>query len=102
MGLWVVLSVMGVVAGMASWETEAVDARGCPTEGAPVAMLTIVLWLLGLALAAAGLWVNLRRDRRCREVGVRRRLPIIDVLLLLGALVLPWAVYISGFNLCWT
>jgi hypothetical protein len=65
-------------------------------------MLTIVLWLLGLALAAAGLWVNLRRDRRCREVGVRRRLPIIDVLLLLGALVLPWAVYISGFNLCWT
>jgi hypothetical protein len=100
-GLWVLLSVVGVVAGTASWHPASQDSRGCPQDST-VMPATVGLWLAGVVIAMLGLGANVRWDRRFRDTGLRRRLPLIDVLLVLGALVLPWLVYVMGYNLCWT
>ena len=62
---------------------------------------TIVLWLAGVAIAVLGVWTNARRDRQFRDTGLRRRPPLIDVLFVLGAVALPWFVYVMGYNSCW-
>ena len=62
---------------------------------------TVVLWLVGVVIAVLGSWSNARWDRQFHDTGLRRRPPLFDVLFVLGALVLPWFVYVMGYNMCW-
>jgi hypothetical protein len=62
---------------------------------------TIALWLAGVAIAVFGVWANARWDRQVQDTGLRRRPPLIDVLFVLGAVALPWLVYVMGYNSCW-
>lgn len=93
---WVVLTVVGAVAGGASWHAGTVDATGCQTDSS-VEPLTWALWLLGLGLAWGTVLAGRAWSRRHGLVG---RVPL-EVLLVPAALVLPWVVYLTGFNQCW-
>ncbi len=57
LGLWVLLSVVGVIAGVASWHPGSQDSHGCPQDSA-VMPATVVLWLVGVVIAVLGVLVE--------------------------------------------
>ena len=92
----VVLTVVGTAAGIASWHADTVDATGCPTESS-ITSWTVALWLLGVGIASVT--VAIGRRWSARHVGARR-FPL-EALLVPAAAVLPWVVWVTGFNQCW-
>ena len=95
-----VLTVVGVMAGVSSWNLDGPYVRrGCPVDEG-IGAVSIVVGLLGVVVALAGA-VVVYRKWVVDDPGIRALLRIGAVSAVVAAVVLPWFVWVMGFNSCW-